>query len=86
MAVAERVEAPVEQTSSNKYCHLLDREGAALCFADVSGRTKHWAGDRPTLHAMTGNGVSETCPGCGRFRCPKCVSIDGALRSHRNAA
>jgi hypothetical protein len=59
-------------------CHLLDAEGRALCFANVSGRPVHDSLP-PDTYITFPRPPETTCDGCGRPRCPVCGEIDRAL-------
>jgi hypothetical protein len=59
-------------------CHLLDADGRALCFANVSGRPVHDA-LAPDTYITFPRPPETTCDGCGRPRCPVCAEIDRAL-------
>ena len=59
-------------------CHLLDPEGRALCFANVSGRPVHDSLPPDTYFTFPRE-PETTCDGCGRPRCPVCAEIDRAL-------
>ena len=59
-------------------CHLLDPEGRAFCFANVSGRPVHDSLPPDTYFTFPRE-PETTCDGCGRPRCPVCAEIDRAL-------
>lgn len=41
LAEPETRETPELADDSDRFCHLLDPEGRALCFANVAGRRRH---------------------------------------------
>lgn len=77
-ASPERRPAGGDVLDCDLFCHLLDDEGRALCFADVRGRPVHDA-LTPGAYITFPRRPETTCEGCGRPRCPVCADIDRAL-------
>lgn len=62
--------------TGDRYCHSLDEDGRALCFADISGRAVH---TRFMVDTAVGSFNLAFCPGCRRPTCPRCNEISLAL-------
>lgn len=74
-----RIEAPNTDDDVDRFCHLLDADGRAFCFANVAGRRIH---NRKAFDVTFSGGihiVETTCATCGRPRCPKCEAIHAAI-------
>ena len=76
--LADALHEPITDDGDDRYCHTLDDEGRALCFADLSGRRVH---KRLTVISVTTSATFNlaVCPTCGRETCPRCNRIAAEL-------
>lgn len=73
---------PVEASADagerfDPFCHTLDYQGHALCFADVSGRPVH----NRSFSSTSSTVCTPSCAVCNRVCCPTCIEIEARLGS-----
>ena len=71
----EDVAAPDAGERFDPFCHTIDGQGRALCFADVRGRRVH----NRVLPSTGSSSHHPSCQTCGKVICPTCIEIEYRL-------